>query len=86
MTVSELMEKLRSMPQNAIVGLHYDGGIRTEAEAVWLAQSGFVGVGPLSEPVYDDEDRVSGTHTEKENQYLTVKDMLLKANIKALGN
>lgn len=74
MTVRELIWRLKLLPPDAPVRILYDGQLRTDVEAAWLSRTGEVGLGPLDEPVYDDEDRTS---VAPDGGNLTVKDMLV---------
>lgn len=77
MTVAELIAELSVMPADAEVMIHFDGEMRAEAEAVWLAKSGIVVIGWLAEPVYSDDARILGAPAASESPYLSVSDMLL---------
>lgn len=76
MNVRELIAELSELPLDAEVRLHWDGGSRTVAEAAWLAQGGHVALSNLDQPVYDDEDRIAGAPTSKEDPYLPAYEML----------
>jgi hypothetical protein len=75
-TVDELRKALEALPADAVVRVHYDGGARGADTAVWLAQGGHVAIGNISEPVYDDNDRIDDAVTSREDRYLEVHKML----------
>lgn len=59
MKVSQLIECLKHMPQNANVMHLWDGEARTSIEFVWLAKSGDVITADGEMVSYSDEDRPS---------------------------
>lgn len=75
MKVSELIGFLEQMPADAPVWLHWDGSLRTEAEVVWNARSGAVGIGEADYANYSDDDRTAESPGQAENRYLDVGDM-----------
>lgn len=56
MKVYELILALNDMPQDLDVRFLYDGALRGEVEAVWLARRGVVALGDTSDCVYEAED------------------------------
>ncbi len=69
MKVSELIEQLKGMPQDAKVSHVWDGASRTLIEHVWLARSGEVCTADGGMVVYSDEDRSETAPTSKEKPY-----------------
>lgn len=69
MKVSELIVALSGMPQDADVGIIYDGGERLSCESIYLARSGRVLLTDSGEVVYGTEDRPATAPTEKEDRY-----------------
>lgn len=70
MTVAELIEALRLMPQDATVWHVWDGGPRTEIQFVWTARVGNrVITADVSENCYDDDDRPANAPTERQSPY-----------------
>jgi hypothetical protein len=69
MTVKELIKELQLMPENAGVGIVYDGAIRADAGKVILARSRIVAIKAMNEPLYYDEDRPVGAPTSEEDPY-----------------
>jgi hypothetical protein len=77
MKVAELVAQLSQLPQDADLGIHYDGCDRMNLDAVWLARSGRVIVGSLIQaPVYDLEDRTVDSVQHDSDRYLQVHEML----------
>lgn len=72
MLVSELIEKLAEMPQDARIGTVWDGGVRGDPDRIWLAQNGVVCIGHDDDVVYSTEDRPVGAPTAEEHGYWTV--------------
>jgi len=56
MKVSELIEKLQKMPQEADVCLVYDGRPRLDANVIYESIKGEVLLTDFNEPVYENED------------------------------
>ena len=69
MTVKELIDILTTMPPDAPTGCLWDGAVRSRVDGVYLAQSGWVVMGPFGEPAYHDEDRPKGAPTMMEDPY-----------------
>lgn len=76
MKVADLIERLVEMPPTAEVMLHWDGSSRQSAEFLWLAQDGHIALSDLSQPVYNDGDRLSGAPSSAADPYLPVYRML----------
>lgn len=76
MKVAELLERLKVMPFEADVFIHYDGSPYGRADAVWLTQRGSVSIGQADEPVYNDEARSEGALPASTHPYLKVGEML----------
>lgn len=72
MKVSELIEILANMPQDAEVNYLWDGGIRGDFEAIWLARNGRVVCGDRGEYVYDSDARPASA-SGKEDRYWQIK-------------
>lgn len=71
MTVKELIEKLKLMPQDAQVGHVWDGSHGTGIEFVWETKDGRVLTADNGEVVYSNDDRPSGAPTVEEERYWT---------------
>ncbi len=69
MKVSDLIEKLKTMPQDAEVKHVWDGGAYTTIQHVWLSRSGIVMTADFDMPVYNEEDRSAEMPNEKEKKY-----------------
>jgi hypothetical protein len=69
MKVSELVARLREMPQDAPVMCVWDGGARTDVRHVWAARGGSVMLADYDEVVYSDEDRPLDAPLEKDVRY-----------------
>lgn len=69
MKVSELIEQLSKMPQDADVATAWDGGLRGSSDVVWLARSGTVGIGDHGDPLYHEGDRPADAPSEKDDPY-----------------
>lgn len=69
MKVSELIEKLKSMPQDAEVYHLWDGRLRTTINVVYESNGGDVVTADHSEVCYDSKDRPKGAPTEDEDPY-----------------
>jgi len=82
MTVHEIIEALKKMPQEAEMRHLWDGAARSKVDCVYLAQAGYVVVAPEYEPAYDDEDRPIGAPKEHEDQYLEPYEFLHSADYK----
>jgi hypothetical protein len=68
-TVKQLIERLREMPEDAPVLHVWDGVARTEVEHVWLAASGEVVTADNNQVVYDTRDRPADAPTSEQNRY-----------------
>jgi len=72
MKVSQLIEQLKGMPQNAVVSHVWDGASRTIIQHVWLARSGEVCTADSCMNVWCDEDRpVMGPTCKEESNWKT---------------
>lgn len=69
MTVVELIEKLKQLPQTADVVYVYDGGTYGSADHVWSSNDGRIVLAGSGETVYDDVDRPTTAPTAEENPY-----------------
>lgn len=69
MIVSQLIEYLRKMPQDAEVFHIWDGAARTGIEHVFVSKSGNVMTSDNNQVVYADEDRPLDAPSEKEEPY-----------------
>lgn len=66
MKVSELIEALKAMPQDAEVGHVWDGAYRTDICHVWVARNGKVMTADDDMVVYYTDDRPEGAPTQDE--------------------
>ena len=69
MEVCELIEILKTMPQNTHVYHLWDGEARTKIELVWLANDGSVMTSDYNEPCYSWGTRPIGAPTEEQDRY-----------------
>lgn len=69
MTIKEIIEVLKTMPQDAQMGHLWDGAVRSMVDGIYLSQSGVVVGAPEGEPAYNDEDRPVGAPNENEDRY-----------------
>lgn len=69
MTVKELIEELKKMPQDARVFHIWDGEPRTAINVVYEAKSGHVMTADFNEVVYSDCARPKGTYYSLGNWY-----------------
>ena len=65
MKVKELIEQLKSMPQESDVWYVYDGAMRREASIIYQAQNGTVGIADDGEYIYDEEEKPIGAPKNK---------------------
>jgi hypothetical protein len=68
MTVIEIIEKLKEMPQDAECMYIWDGAARSEVAGVYLARNGKV-MFIDEDVVYDGEERPDYAPTEAEDPY-----------------
>lgn len=66
MKVRELIEKLSALPQDANVGIIYDGANRIDLEIVWLSHKGDVVVSARDTFVYYEEDQPVSIEKQKD--------------------
>lgn len=64
MIVKDLIEILKTMPQDAPVLHLWDGAPRTAIEHVWVSRGGIVITADCGEHCYANEDRPSSAPTE----------------------
>ena len=69
MKVSNLIEKLSSLPPEADVGYVWDGEVRSYVSHVWLARDGSVVLADYGDVLYDGDKRPADAPTESENRY-----------------
>lgn len=69
MKVSELIEKLKAMPQDAEVRHLWDGAARTEIKHVWLTREGVVVTADDGEACYNTPDRPADAPTVEQDRY-----------------
>lgn len=69
MQVSELIEALKRMPQDAYVWHLWDGEARTQVKHVWLSRSGRVITSDAGMVCYTESTRPSNAPTEAEDKY-----------------
>lgn len=69
MKVSELIEKLIEMPQDAEVLHLWDGSPRTSIEVVYLSKNGDVITADYNMVCYYDDARPIGAPNDKEDKY-----------------
>lgn len=69
LTIKEIIDILKTMPQDAEMGCLWDGACRSTVDGIYLAKSGVVVGAPYEEPAYYDEDRPEGAPLEKDDPY-----------------
>ena len=69
MKVSDIIEKLKTLPQDAEMGHLWDGAVRSNVDCVYLAKSGMVVGAPEYQSAYYDEDRPKDAPSEDEDPY-----------------
>ena len=69
MKVSELIEELKSMPQDMEVAHLWDGAPRTLINHVWLARDGYVVTADDRMVCYETGARPINAPTEEEDRY-----------------
>ena len=70
--VSELIEKLKEMPQDAVIFAAYDSAVRLEPEEVYADREGRVVLAERNERLYGN-DRPLWAPTDKECHYWSFK-------------
>lgn len=68
MNVGELIARLQAMPQDAQVGVVYDGAHHADVENVWPTKDGRVLLAGAA-VVYSDWDRPEGAPSAKDDPY-----------------
>ena len=69
MTVGDIIEVLKTMPQDAKMGHLWAGAVRTCVDVVYLSKTGVVVGAPNGEAAYYDEDRPDGAPTREQDRY-----------------
>lgn len=68
MTVAEVIEDLKNMPQDAEFRAIHDG-YSCDLSLIWLSKGGAVIVADFDEVVYKDKNRPIGAPDEKQKKY-----------------
>lgn len=73
MTVSQLIECLEKLPQNAEIGVIYDGAMRMGVDTAFLTKDNSVALYEFGDMIYYDNNRPKSAPTEQEDKYFKLK-------------
>jgi len=74
MTVVELINQLKKMPQNHEVNLYYESDIRGNTDIVYLSRANDVIISSFNELITNDDNRPINSPNVEENRYWTIQN------------